>query len=73
MYVFKEQIYLIIGNSGLEIDTTQLITLTYKVIKRLPTGEVIVDVFINQKKVYNTIDHNILLKKICEKLYYFGH
>ena len=41
-----------------------VITLVQRVTKALDTGKIIVGVFLNLKKAFDTVDHSILLKKM---------
>ena len=45
-----------------------LITLVDKITKSLDNGDIVIGVFIDLKRVFDTVDHKIVLKK----LYYYG-
>ena len=45
-----------------------LITLVDKITKSLDHGDIVIGIFLDLKKAFNTVDHNILIKK----LYYYG-
>ena len=45
-----------------------LITLVDKIRKSLDHGDIVIGIFFDLKKAFDTVDHNILIKK----LYYYG-
>ena len=45
-----------------------LITLVDKITKSLDHGDIVIGIFLDLKKAFDTVDHNILIKK----LYYYG-
>ena len=49
-----------------EKDTTQqaIITLVNKIISCLDNGDLVIGVFLDLKKAFDTVDHKILLKKL---------
>ena len=53
-----------IVNSDLGKIMHAIITLTERVSKALDTGKIVVGVFLDLKKDFDTVDHNILLQKL---------